>query len=392
VNRQRGFTLIEVLVVMGILSVLGLFLIQILDNSVTLVGLGEGNRALLDRTSFAQELVGADLRRMSGPGAGVQIEAGQPSRRLLQDHVPLGLSPAARVDLVPRLRAHVMLERSEEERLVRELLRPRAEQEGQNATEREDLLDKWVAQQTFNGTGELVLVPWPEGDREGAYLQLRRAVRLSGRRLRITTALGGSDVAVGSVFETGALDEPADLLAATTPVLTGLLHLELSWWSQFTLDSQGEPGRGGPETCWDTARAGLLAREVGGHRFTLDLGPNAFLQPLIHVFPRRVVVRMVIDRPADEARCALLVSALEEGTTELQVDFPERLPYPDGERFVKIGGEWIRYSGIDGDRLTGIRRGVRGTLPRAHAAGVRIHAGREVVLVVPLVGRDCWNG
>ena len=193
-------------------------------------------------------------------------------------------------------------------------------------------------------------------------------------------------------FEDDLLDRPEDVLAVTTPVLSGLLHLEFRWWSQFTTDVDAEASRGGPETCWDTARAGLLSRDDAPPRFGLDLGADTLLRPLLHVFPRRVEVRMVIDRPPDEALCALLAAPVEETTNELLVDFPERLPYPDRERFVKIGGEWIRYSGLDGKRLTGIKRGVRDTLPRAHAAGARLHSGREVQLVIPLRGRDCWNG
>ena len=390
-RRSHGFTLIEVLVVMGILSILGLFLIQILDNSVSLVSLGEGSRALLDRAAVAQELLTADLRQLPGP-SDASAAAGRPLHRVLQDHVPMRLTPGPRVELVPRLRAHVALDRVEEERYLRGFLRPRAEIESSTAAEREELLDRWVGQQVLTGLGELLLLPWPEGDREGAYLQLRRCVRLSGRRLRITTAAGATEVPVPSLFEDGVLDTPDAVLAGTTPVLTGVLHLEYRWWSQFTQDVDAEVGRGGPETCWDSARAGLMAQEVGGHRFTLDLGPDTLLKPLLHVFPRRVELRLVVDRPPDEASCALLSAAVEESSTDVLVDFPERVPYPDRERYVKIGGEWIRYSGLDGKRLTGVKRGVRDTLPRAHGAGDRVHAGREVPLSIPLRGRDYWNG
>ncbi len=49
------------------------------------------------------------------------------------------------------------------------------------------------------------------------------------------------------------------------------------------------------------------------------------------------------------------------------------------QRFVKIGPEWIEFTAVDGARITGCKRGVRGTTAVAHEHGARVHYGRTVV-------------
>ena len=76
----------------------------------------------------------------------------------------------------------------------------------------------------------------------------------------------------------------------------------------------------------------------------------------------------------------------------IEVRYPERLPNRE-INYIKIGPEWIRYTGIDGRRLLGVTRGVRNTKARVHADGARIHFGREAVLRVPIAAsRSYWNG
>ena len=59
----------------------------------------------------------------------------------------------------------------------------------------------------------------------------------------------------------------------------------------------------------------------------------------------------------------------------------------------KIGGEWLRYGAVDGDRLMGLRRGQRGTKATAHDAGSQVHVGRTIEFVVPILhAKDDWNG
>ena len=65
---------------------------------------------------------------------------------------------------------------------------------------------------------------------------------------------------------------------------------------------------------------------------------------------------------------------------------------PDGG-WVKLDGAWLRYAERDGDVLRGLRRGQRGTKAIEHAAGTRVHVGRTVEFVVPILhAKDDWNG
>jgi hypothetical protein len=128
------------------------------------------------------------------------------------------------------------------------------------------------------------------------------------------------------------------------------------------------------------------------NRFTLDLDATSLADPLDDVFPARVEIVLVVDRPPEDVVCAILAETVDADDTELVVDFPERLPYSEASRFVKIGGEWMQYSRLDGRRLLGVKRGVRGTAARDHLARERIHGGRQMVITVPLVPRDSWNG
>jgi hypothetical protein len=286
------------------------------------------------------------------------------------------------------VRATVVLDRHEEEALLRAALRPTVLASAANALEAEAKLDELVAVQPFTSLGEWVLVAWPAGDREGAYLEIRSGIRLGGA----TSA--AADGMAASVFDEGALDKPATLLAATRVIASGVLHAEFRYWSQFTVSGTEPAGRGGPETCWDSARAGLFAA-VPQHpvnRFTLDLDATSLADPLDDVFPARVEIVLVVDRPPEDVVCAILAETVDADDTELVVDYPERLPYSEASRFVKIGGEWMQYSRLDGRRLLGVKRGVRGTAARDHLARERIHGGRQMVITVPLVPRDSWNG
>ena len=49
------------------------------------------------------------------------------------------------------------------------------------------------------------------------------------------------------------------------------------------------------------------------------------------------------------------------------------------KRYVKIGAEWIQFTGMEGNTLTGCVRGARGTTAAVHELGSIVHHGRTVV-------------
>ena len=71
----------------------------------------------------------------------------------------------------------------------------------------------------------------------------------------------------------------------------------------------------------------------------------------------------------------------------------DRFPGAEDGGFVKVGREWIRYTGIEGNTLQGLQRAQRGTVRAAHAQGTILRVGRTVEFTLPLaIGRDDFNG
>ena len=138
--NQRGFTLLELVVVMGILSGFLMLLVQFLDSGVQLFDEGETGQALADRAESARTSVERELRSLRGPG--LDIENGKPNDRLLVQMLPLGL-PARSTPSDPRglvLRAAVHLSPLHEERIRHDAMLLRAVTElGPKATPQEKI-------------------------------------------------------------------------------------------------------------------------------------------------------------------------------------------------------------------------------------------------------------
>ncbi|MBL8753083.1 MAG: type II secretion system protein, partial [Planctomycetes bacterium] len=59
--HRSGFTLVELLVVMGILSGFLIMLVQLLESGVRMFGEGELGQALADRAGQAQRVIAGEL-------------------------------------------------------------------------------------------------------------------------------------------------------------------------------------------------------------------------------------------------------------------------------------------------------------------------------------------
>lgn len=179
----------------------------------------------------------------------------------------------------------------------------------------------------------------------------------------------------------------------TRVLASNLLHFEVRLWSQRTHDWRSEPGAGGPEYVWDSARAGsLLEGRSERDRFSLDLSEASLRDQRDDVYPRWVRVIMVlddVDHPVAEAFLDEAMTVLSDVAT---VDRGEVIAGP-GPGMVKIGSEWVGFKTHQGRRLLGLRRGLRGTKARNHRSGTRLRRGIEVVIDRPLHhGRDAQDG
>lgn len=378
-----GFTLLEMVVAMGLLSAFLMMLVQVMSTGVGIFDAGERGQELADRAHAVERTVRGTLEDMVGPTR-QPFEPEPASARLVVGWAPCGLGTEPGAPRVQVLRSSVRLSSPDEERLLRDALLEVAEEDvgARGASAVEERLADLVAAHPRSGRGSMLLLPWPASD-DGVYLELRRGLFASERGL-------GADHGLFDAELGGADLGPAFVQRFTDVVATGLLHVELALWSQFTRSWTAEPGGQGPEYCWDSARAGtLLAGSDARERFSLDRGPDSLRDARDDVFPRWVRVTLVVARGPQHAPDAFLTAPLGESDAAASVSRTDLLPGDGESPFVKIGAEWVRFGGVGSGGLHGLKRGQRGTRARAHAVGTGVLAGRELHVFVRLGhGRD----
>ncbi len=393
-RAQHGFTLLELVVGMGLLAILLAMLVQILATGVDIFGKGERGQALADRTQTAARAVRGAFERTVGPARLGRIEACDPTARLLVYPAPLGLQPSATMPRVQVVRSTIALDEATESRLLTARLRDVAAAEvgTQNQAELDKRVRELVARWPRRGVGELLLVAWPQ-DPKGVFLELREGVWPSDPEL-----VPEHVTPLPLIADEKELDLDPDVVQRNTrAVATGLLHVEFQFWTQLTT-AWGNSGRDGPVRVWDSARAGLLVGKddgtdaVGdefGGGFPFDLFPKSLRDPRDDVWPRWVRIVMTVGYGSESPPEALVVGNFGPSDKELTVNRVDRLPDPRQNPWIKVDAEWIRVQTVAGRRLGGLQRGQRGTKAVAHGPGTAVRAGREVELIVRIEhGRD----
>ncbi|MEZ5962744.1 MAG: prepilin-type N-terminal cleavage/methylation domain-containing protein [Planctomycetota bacterium] len=396
-NEAAGFTLIELVVVMGLLTIFAAFLVQLMGTSVGLFQQGERGQDLADRADAAARAVEQPIQDMLGPAATDGGGRGAGTRMLVQwvPAVDGNATSTAATIAAPRvqvLRAAVRIDERTEERLLRPVLfaEAKATAEGKTQADIEERLRQLVAEAPRAGRASMVLVARPAGDPEAAFFSVRRLLQLPGQRLPIDRR---RDVDVMEVVEVGGQDLPwAVYDQASESIAEDVIHLEFALWSQFTRGWDQRIGDGGPEYSWDSARGGWFGESNDPREmFALDVGPQSLDDPTDDVFPRWVKITLVVAAPVGSE--AILAGELRAGDRNVDVIDESLLPDPKDMPFVKIGREWVRVGTLGGRSLRGLVRGQRGTKPLDHAAGTRVRVGRTVELFVRVAhGKDSWNG
>lgn len=395
-SPAAGFTLLELLVVMGILSGFLLMLVQLVDAGLRLFDEGEAGQALADRATSAQWRIGDELQRLQGPV--LAIEPGPPQSRLLVQPVSLGLGsrPAAGTPVVPFVRADVWLEPERELEMLAKELRARAIAE-LGAVDEATLqrrIDELAAVEPLRGRGHLWLVPFPEAQAPGAAPSGRQTLRaawfLPGQQVPLDR---DQSVDPRTAMLPGSQELPASAVYnATQDLVADLLYFGIALWSQRTR-SWAEGAGPGPESVWDSARAGWLSDPARGPTFGLDVGAWSLDDPTDDVFPHALRITLVVAQPEAQRPEGFLAGDLGADETTLWLLDGSRFPGRADGGFVKVGHEWIRYQSQDGDRLEGLRRGQRGTKAMVHPEGSRVHIGRTVEFTIALPnGKDDFNG
>lgn len=395
-RRAGGFTLLELVVVMGILSGFLIMLVQLVDTGLSLFTEGETGQALADRATRAERRIGDELSALRGSSIG--RDATVAADRLLVQLLPIGLPPnpernPTRVQLV---RAAVTLSPERELALVEARLLTHVIESDPNLTQAEitNRVDELRKTEPLRGLGNLLLMPWRQIDADDALLELRAAWFLPGQKLPV----GDKLVDPFTVPVPGTAELPgAVLYAFTEPILRDLLHVEFALWSQRTRSWQTTDGResggSGPELVWDSARGGWLVDAAAGGAFAFDRGPASLTDPTDDIQPHAIRVTCVVAQAPDLPAEGLLAYALSDDEATLTLYDGERWPGPQGSGWIKVGGEWMQYAERRGDRLTGLKRGQRRTKAIAHPAGGRAQFGRTIEFVIPVPHqKDDWNG
>jgi hypothetical protein len=399
---SRGFTLLETIVVLGLLTVFCLSLTQILRLGVTLFDEGESGQDLADRAQAAGSAVGDSVLAIIGPVR--DLDPGQgPEARLLVERIPFGLDPGAakagarapsgqRIQL---LRSTVRLDPEQEDELLALRLREDATARRLDEAAVELRVREGLATAPRSGRGTMWLAAWPSADKaadpDGAYLQIRRGLFLPSHRIRLGEGKELDPAEFDDLMTAGITR--AVFERETKPIASAVLYFEVSLWSQLTRDWEAKQEYG-PERVWDSARAGLLSgAKDPRENFTFDLAPASLSVTSDDIWPHYVRVTLVVDRGGAERAAGVLARDLGPAESEISLYSTEHLPPVEDAPFLKVGTEWIEYRKQGSSSLGGVLRGRRGTAAVDHPAGTRVRAGKTIVMTLKTVcGRDCWNG
>lgn len=370
-NARCGFTIIEMVLAAGLMTLLIVALVGLTNTSMTIWNRTERSRDLQEMGAAVMGLFAEDLGALEGGRRGDMLADWQ-AFDLNRDNIDGIYYP--RLRLLRQATAADLLRRSAD--LLQDQAPAGALAEGEARPQ------------------ALAAIPDP---RARALVEVCWALLPSGAEQREEGALGvlwrGErllDADSTSFFSENYFSKKGKPTVGSLEYVTGgVLWFEPSFacqtsivHSEWKLGSKLEDCASG----WDAWTRGRNDLELTD----LNASPSGIGQAAgLPLFPRRVRVVLELERPKDLKYRTRLSAAMAHDGTELSLDDSDKLP-PKGS-MILVDEEWMQV----GDRGPGyalVQRGRRGTLPAAHPQGVLVHYGlsMERELLVP-VSRENWN-
>lgn len=398
VGRRGGFTLVELLVAMGIFLVLGTSLMVILRG-----GLATWRRSEARQESFAaaQSLVSQlaeDLRSAVAPHDTPLDGMGEVEARMLCDVDAAGRQ---RLFLVRTLKA-------ESEHPITGLAGTTIGAD-RNVDYREDLEE--ARESRLRATGGAMEVAWVLGPDDVLYRGVKAPPGPPGSLFAdqdpyelsppTATAPGGRPGATPGPAPgaPAARDDAAALPPLLRPFAMNVIHLELRFWTQYTTSwDPGSPPRrrlqanekSGPLLYWDSTRAVLAPEDDDRRRFDTFVSRASLTDPRDDLFPAKVRVELTVREHPAAGSSTFLTRPASRSDAELYVQDPGRLP-PKGH--LLLDREWVKYDEVQRDRVVVAQngRGARGTAAVEHDL-VEVVVGRSFVVIVDVPAwREDWS-
>ena len=341
--RRRGFTMVELLLAIGLLSILVVALIRLLDTSLTIWGRTESQRDLDGMGGGVLALLDDDLMALEGGPRGDLLGDWQ---LFDVDRDGVAGSPMKRL------------------RLVRQAP---VRRRGEDA----DLLEVCWA-----------LLP-PSG--------VETDQRSLGVLWRGERHLADADTL--SFFDEDFFDSTHKPVAGSLSAVTGgVLWFEVWYAAQTSLLREGWTIGEDVADCatsWDAWAAGRLRPDLTWLNTPPAGSPKVAREPLV---PRRVRIALELERPADLRWRARLAADLDPEATRIRIDDENKLP--EEGTLILIGEEWVRLGPASRGSAT-VFRGQRGlarhgppgrrpAAPR-HADGARDPPGRDARGLGPVI-------
>lgn len=349
-NARRGFTLIEILLALALMSMMVLGLVRLLDTSLDLWGKTESERDVLEMGGDLLELIARDLSTLEGSEEG----------DLVFDWVKRDADKNGVSDLlVPRLIARRQADAAELARA------------GSGHT-----ADPWAV-----GLIEVCWILSPAGGSDPD----RRNIGVLSRGERLAN------------FDDGELSffDPKFFTASGAPrpgtvreLSGGVLWFQATFASPTSILHNGwsiGDGLGDCSTAWDAWGRGRPSLEISDWNTPAAGAPITAETPAL---PRRVRIELELERPQDLKRRPRLVDSIDGEERELRVTHADRVPLKD--TYVLLEEEWMLVLSRGSNTLQ-VKRGQRGTRAQAHDGNGLLHFGRRLVRDIPIAqGRGDW--